>query len=58
MALKSDHKERYNTLNDYFGTVFTEDSIVGKLVEVIKTGLDDSGCMLSNVDITKEHINK
>jgi hypothetical protein len=47
-----------NILNDYFGTVFTEESIVGKLPEVIKNVKDDNGSMLSNVDITKEDINK
>jgi hypothetical protein len=55
---ESDHEELCNILNDYFGTVFTEESIVGKLLEVIKTRMDDSGRMLSNVDITKEDINK
>jgi hypothetical protein len=47
-----------NILNDYFGTVFTAESIVGKLPEVIKNVKDDNGSMLSNVDITKEDINK
>jgi hypothetical protein len=32
--------------------------IVGKLPEVIKHVKDDNGSMLSNVDITKEDINK
>jgi hypothetical protein len=41
-----------------FGTAFTEESSVGKLPEVIKTEIDDSGYMLSNVDISKEDINK
>jgi endonuclease/exonuclease/phosphatase family metal-dependent hydrolase len=55
---ESDHEEMCNILNDYFGTVFTEESIVGKLPEVIKNGKDDNGSMLSNVDITKEDISK
>jgi hypothetical protein len=55
---ESDHEEMCNILNDYFGTVFTEESIVGKLPEVIKNVKDDNGSMLSNVDITKEDINK
>jgi hypothetical protein len=55
---ESDHKEMCNILNDYFGTVFTWESIVGKLPEVIKNGEDDNESMLSNVDINKEDINK
>jgi hypothetical protein len=55
---ESDHEEICNILNDYFGTVFTEELIVGKLPEVIKNVKDDNGSMLSNVDITKEDINK
>jgi hypothetical protein len=53
-----DQEEMCNILNDYFGTVFTEESVVGKLPEVIKNVKDDNGSMLSNVDITKEDINK
>jgi hypothetical protein len=53
-----DHKEMCSIVNDYFGTVFSEEAIVGKILEVIKTGIDDSGCMLSNVDIVKEDINE
>jgi hypothetical protein len=53
---ESDHEEMCNILNDYFGTVFTEESIIGKLPEVIKNVKDDNGSMLSNVDITKEDI--
>jgi hypothetical protein len=55
---ESDHEEMCNILNDYSGTVFTEESVVGKLPEVIKNVKDDNGSMLSNVDITKEDINK
>jgi hypothetical protein len=55
---ESDHEEMCNILNDYFGTVFTEESIVGKLPAVIKNVKDDTGSILSNVDITKEDINK
>jgi hypothetical protein len=55
---ESDHEEMCNILNDYFGTVFTEELIVGKLPEIIKNVKDDKGSMLSNVDITKEDINK
>jgi hypothetical protein len=33
---ESNHEEMCNILNDYFGTVFTEESTVGKLPEVIK----------------------
>jgi hypothetical protein len=35
-----------------------EKSFVGKLLEVLKTGKDYNGSMLSNVEITKEVINK
>jgi hypothetical protein len=48
---ESDHDEMCNILNDHFGTVFTGESIVGKLPEVVKNGKDDNGSMLSNVDI-------
>jgi hypothetical protein len=55
---ESDREERCNILNDYFGTVFMEESIVGKLPGVIKHVKDDNGSMLSNVDIIKEDINE
>lgn len=49
----SDHEEICHILNEYFGTVFTEELFVGKLREVIKTVTDGSGRMFSNVDINE-----
>jgi hypothetical protein len=40
------------------GLYFTVESFVGKLPEEIKTGIDDSGRILSNEEETKEDINK
>jgi hypothetical protein len=54
---RNDSEENCNILNENLGIVFTKESIVGKLLTVIEAGTDYSGCMLSNVDITKGDIN-
>ena len=56
--LVSDNVGMCRILNDYFSTVFTKEDINGKLPEVTKRFQGDSNCMLQDIDLTAQCIEK
>ena len=52
----SDNEAMCNILNDYFGSVFTEESDVEQLPEVVNRFPEDSSHMLKKINLSEEAI--